>query len=193
VRGDGDEARRGQHFGVRAHASAWQARHGDLARPASATSPTCATVIDCSRLPSGASGFDCISAHVTSCFDELTERTRHASLASRGEEIDLAMAKSTSSGRAMPAAGRCGRYGIARSPVMPINVSGPETVSICALVLALGRCFGRKPVFRGDENPTAWIADTAKAARLFGYPSVSLDQMVAWVSDWQSRGMTSWG
>jgi nucleoside-diphosphate-sugar epimerase len=78
-------------------------------------------------------------------------------------------------------------------PGMPINVSGPETVSIRALVLAFGRCFGRKPVFRGDEKPTAWIANTAKAARLFGYPSVSLDQTVAWVSDWQSRGTTNWG
>ena len=78
-------------------------------------------------------------------------------------------------------------------PSMPINVSGPETLSIHALALAFGRRFGREPAFTGVESPTAWIADTSKAARLFGYPTVSLDQMIDWTADWLSRGMTSLG
>ena len=76
-------------------------------------------------------------------------------------------------------------------PSTPLNVSGPEIVSIRALALAFGRRFGRAPIFRGEENATAWIADTSRAARLFGYPTVSLDQMIDWTSDWLSRGMMS--
>ena len=78
-------------------------------------------------------------------------------------------------------------------PSSPLNVSGPETLSIHALALAFGRRFGREPVFTGEESPTAWIANTAKAARLFGYPTVSIDQMVDWTADWLSRGMASFG
>jgi nucleoside-diphosphate-sugar epimerase len=111
----------------------------------------------------------------------------------RGEAIDLAMGhvnviwQGDACSQSLRALRHC------TVPSTPINISGPETVSIRALAQAFGRCFGRKPVFRGEENPTAWIANTAKAARLFGYPSVSLDQMVAWVSDWLARGMASWG
>jgi hypothetical protein len=58
-------------------------------------------------------------------------------------------------------------------------------VSIRARALA----FGRMPIFRGEENSTAWLANTARAARLFGYPTVSLDQM----TEWLSRDMMSLG
>lgn len=78
-------------------------------------------------------------------------------------------------------------------PSSPLNVSGPETVSIHALALAFGRRFGREPAFAGEESPTAWIANTSRAARLFGYPTVSLDQMIDWTADWLSRGMASLG
>ncbi len=78
-------------------------------------------------------------------------------------------------------------------PSAPLNVSGPETVSIRSLALAFAKRLGRGPRFTGEESPTAWLANTSQAARLFGYPAISLDQMVEWTADWLSRGMTSFG
>ncbi len=109
----------------------------------------------------------------------------------RGDEIDLAMGhvnviwQGDACSQSLRALRHC------EVPSMPINVSGPEIASVRALALALGRRFGSAPKFRGEENPTAWIANTSKAARLFGYPLVSLDQMIDWTADWLSREMVS--
>lgn len=110
-----------------------------------------------------------------------------------GEEIDLAMGHVNViwQGDACSQSLRALRHGAI--PSMPLNVSGPEIVSIRALALAFGRRFGRKPLLRGDENPTAWIADTSRAAGLFGYPSVPLETMIDWTADWLARGMASLG
>ncbi len=78
-------------------------------------------------------------------------------------------------------------------PARPLNVSGPETVSIRALAQAFGRRFGKDPVFTGQEAETAWLVNTAKAAGLFGYPMVPLDRVIGWVADWVSRGLPDLG
>jgi nucleoside-diphosphate-sugar epimerase len=78
------------------------------------------------------------------------------------------------------------------APCSPLNVSGPETVSIRALALEFGRRFGRTPTFAGTEEPTAWLVNTEEATRLFGYPTVPLGQMIEWVADWVGRDKRSW-
>jgi nucleoside-diphosphate-sugar epimerase len=78
-------------------------------------------------------------------------------------------------------------------PTSPLNVSGPETVSIRALALAFGRLVRKAPVFAGTESPEAWLVNTGEAMRLFGYPSVSLAQLIAWTADWIGRGLPSLG
>jgi nucleoside-diphosphate-sugar epimerase len=78
-------------------------------------------------------------------------------------------------------------------PLSPLNVSGPETVSIRALAQTFGRFFGKAPVFTGVEAPDAWLVNTAEAMRLFGYPSVPLSRLIIWTADWVARGLPSLG
>src|SRR5437660_1383656 len=68
-------------------------------------------------------------------------------------------------------------------PSSPLNVSGPETVSIRSLAQAFGQRLGKPPVFTGVEAAEAWLVNTAEATRLFGYPSVPLGKLVDWIAD----------
>ena len=78
------------------------------------------------------------------------------------------------------------------SPATPLNVSGPK-VGVRWLAEEFGKRFSRKPSFSGQEAKTAWLVDTAAAARLLGPPRVPLETMIDWVADWVSRGQPSLG
>jgi nucleoside-diphosphate-sugar epimerase len=84
-------------------------------------------------------------------------------------------------------------FGHCTTPTSPLNVSGPETVSIRWLAETFGRRFGKAPVLTGVEAREAWLVNTAAAMRLFGYPSVPLARLVDWTADWVARGLASLG
>jgi nucleoside-diphosphate-sugar epimerase len=78
-------------------------------------------------------------------------------------------------------------------PMSPLNVSGPETVSVRWLAHCFGRLFGKSPVFTGTEAAEAWLVNSAEAMRLFGYPRVPLMKLIEWTADWVQRAMPSLG
>ncbi|RJF78884.1 NAD-dependent epimerase/dehydratase family protein [Rhodopseudomonas palustris] len=79
----------------------------------------------------------------------------------------------------------------ATTPTSPLNVGGPEHMSVRLVAEEFGRKFGRKPVYEGVEAETGWYNTTLAAQRLYGYPTVSLARMVDWVADWVQRDMPS--
>jgi nucleoside-diphosphate-sugar epimerase len=106
-----------------------------------------------------------------------------------GVEIDVSMGHVNViwQGDANAVALRCLAH--ATSPTSPINVSGPETVSVRALAETFGRLFGKKPRLVGSEAPTGWLVNTQLMARTFGYPRVPLLAMIEWTADWLGRAM----
>lgn len=79
------------------------------------------------------------------------------------------------------------------TPTSPINVSGPEVVSVRAIAQELGRLLGKKVTITGTEAPTAWLVDTREAQRLFGAPRVPLARLLEWQAEWVARGLPSLG
>jgi nucleoside-diphosphate-sugar epimerase len=79
------------------------------------------------------------------------------------------------------------------TPTSPINVSGPEILTVRDLAAKFGARLGREPVIVGKEEPTAWLTDTSQAVRLFGPPIVDSEKLIDWTADWIARSMPSLG
>jgi hypothetical protein len=73
-------------------------------------------------------------------------------------------------------------------PARILNVTGPETVSIRWLAGQFGQLFGKKPVFVNQEQPTALLSNASQAHGLFGYPRVTLSQMIELTAGWIQQG-----
>ncbi len=79
-------------------------------------------------------------------------------------------------------------FEIASAPSIALNLTGPETLSVRWLATCFGRIFGVEPEFTGQEAPTALLNNASRCHRLFGYPSVGIEQMVEWTAQWIGMG-----
>ena len=73
-------------------------------------------------------------------------------------------------------------------PAKLLNVTGPETASVRWIAEEFGRIFNQTPVFIGEEQSTAYINNAAESFRLFGYPKITLKQMMELLVQWLNEG-----
>ena len=78
--------------------------------------------------------------------------------------------------------------GRASRPAFVVNVTGPETLSVRALALELGRRLGRAPIFTGAEAPDALLSDTTRMRTQLGHAEVSVAELLDWTAAWVRRG-----
>lgn len=81
---------------------------------------------------------------------------------------------------------------LCQSPPAVLNLTGPETLSVRSIAKRFGERFGVEPIFEGVESGTALLSDASRCQRVFGYPEVSVDQMIEWVADWIRIGGAMW-
>lgn len=74
------------------------------------------------------------------------------------------------------------------SPAFVLNLTGPETLSVRWIAEEFGRHFGMEPIFSGEESSSALLNNAAKSHRLFGYPTVSPDELIEWTARWIASG-----
>ena len=70
------------------------------------------------------------------------------------------------------------------APAVKMNVTGPETVSIKAASIKLGKLLGKEPVFEGVEQGNAYLNNASRAMELFGYPEVSAETLIRWQAEY---------
>ncbi len=73
-------------------------------------------------------------------------------------------------------------------PARPINVAGPETLSVHRVAEQLAALLDRPVAFTGREAPDALLSDGNRGYALLGHPRVGPEPMMRWIAHWQLQG-----
>ncbi len=73
-------------------------------------------------------------------------------------------------------------------PAKLLNITGPKTASVKWIAEEFGTMFNKKPLFENEENPTALLSNASESFRLFGYPKVTLKNMMIVLAEWIKQG-----
>jgi len=74
------------------------------------------------------------------------------------------------------------------TPANILNVTGPETLSVKWLAEQFGPLLNKQPQFVNDTQPMALLNNASKAHKLFGYPHVTVRQMIEMTLAWLQAG-----
>lgn len=83
--------------------------------------------------------------------------------------------------------------GLCNNPPEILNITGPETISLTHIAEEFGRIFNKQVSYEGKPGDKAYLNNAAKAFKLFGYPEISLNQMIQWQAEWIMKGGKSLG
>ena len=81
----------------------------------------------------------------------------------------------------------------AEHPPRPINLTGPEKLSVRQVASRLGELMGKEIRFAGAEGPSALLSDASAAHRLLGKPAVPIDRVIEWTARWIAAGGATLG
>jgi len=81
--------------------------------------------------------------------------------------------------------------GLAASPPRPLNLTGPEVLSVRAVARQLGELMGKSVQFSGTESSTALLNNPTRACELLGPPPTPLEELLRWTAHWVMRGGAS--
>lgn len=78
--------------------------------------------------------------------------------------------------------------GHASSPPFILNFAGPEQLSIRRVCERMAEIMGKPVRFEGEQASEALLSNGQKGHRLFGYPTMSIDELMEHVVNWISQG-----
>jgi len=79
------------------------------------------------------------------------------------------------------------------APAKLLNVTGPETLSIKWLAEQFGRSFEKAPRFINEVQSTALLSNASECHRLFGYPKVTIREIIDITARWLKEGGSIFG
>lgn len=77
---------------------------------------------------------------------------------------------------------------LAETPPRPLNLTGPETLSVRDLAHRLGALMDRPVQIAGAEAETALLSNPAVAVAALGPPATPLDAILRWTAHWIQHG-----
>jgi nucleoside-diphosphate-sugar epimerase len=110
-----------------------------------------------------------------------------------GEPIDLAIGHANVIWQGDANSYALRSLGLAASPALALNVTGPETFSVRWAAERLATRLGRSAHFLGEEGPLALLGHTERCRQLLGAGEVSFDQLFEWCAHWVESGGRSLG
>jgi nucleoside-diphosphate-sugar epimerase len=110
-----------------------------------------------------------------------------------GETVDLTMGHFNALWQADANAMALAAFDHLSSPPFVVNLAGPELLSVRRVAEEFGQLLGKPVHFSGTEAGTAFLSNGQLGHRFFGYPRVSVQQMIIWIADWVKRDGPSLG
>ncbi len=80
---------------------------------------------------------------------------------------------------------------LAASPPLPLNLSGPETLSVRTVATELAERMGRSVKFTGTESDSALLSNSTRSCQLFGPPPTPFRTALKWTAGWIMGGGSS--
>lgn len=82
---------------------------------------------------------------------------------------------------------------LAESPSAPLNLTGPDVLSVRDIAEQVGELLGRPVQITGREADTALLSDASRAFEHLGQPPTPISTVMRWTAEWIRRGGTLWG